>query len=150
MRYSSRRRPLNDSIQPFCLATEPGGYSERYSGSLPAAISPEDSRQDVQRKLGVSPVASGYSTLRSRAYPLREVSEDSYAIPPFELKFSFNAEDDKLNTFTVRYEDEHMPPGIKSTIQYKEATSSNLTRLHRANRKRGNRHRRIDNDESQA
>jgi len=128
-------------------ATEPGGYSQPYSGDLPAGIRPEDSRQDVQHKLGVDKVdkvGSGLSTLSSSAYSCAEVFEDWYSVPPFELKFTFNIQNDKLNSFSVRFDDEHMPAGFKSTSQYKETMSSDPTKPHRPKRNRSNRHRRSD------
>jgi hypothetical protein len=97
-----------------------------YKGNLPSGITSSDSREDVQRKLGVAPVESKLQPVEQRAFcSVPEETEDWYIIHPLRLWFTFNPENDSLTSFTVRYDNETDSKSVEHNQLWSSHAKSN-------------------------
>jgi hypothetical protein len=75
----------------FELVHHKSGRGKAYKGSLPLGIVPGDNRHDVQRKLGLKPLASALGP--------REV----YDLTPVEADFFFSGDNETVNLMLISY-----------------------------------------------
>lgn len=84
------------------------GTVSRYSENLPAGIKFGDSRADVERKLGITPVFSKW--IQGATAETQKNLWEEYEVEPLVFRFIFNGISNKLDSASVNYGPADIPP----------------------------------------
>lgn len=82
------------------------GASNRYSGNLPAGITPNDKRSLVTKKLALQPRSLN---MQGRTPSDPKDNWDYYTVGPLELLFMFNGRSKKLHALSILYTIDNVP-----------------------------------------